>query len=113
MSYWEPRWVRKEFRSHGITVVTCYDNTTSLILCPICSTISVEELCPEGREGNIPVADAPLFASVEDLINHMRTHWHGKRYKRVRVPTTRETAEEGEEGVLRKFADSEHTGKRR
>lgn len=105
--------MRKELRSHGITIVTCYDTTTSLFLCPICSTISIEELCPEGREGNIPVADVPLFVSVGDLIHHMRTHWHGKRYKRVSVPTTRATIEESEEGVLRKFANSEPSGKRR
>ncbi|MEM4775012.1 MAG: hypothetical protein QW489_01460 [Sulfolobales archaeon] len=112
MSYWEPRWVRKEFSSHGITVVTCLDLTTSLMLCPICSTISIEELCPSDREGNLPVADVPLFFSVDDLINHMRTHWHAKRYKKIRVPTTREVSEESEKGVLRKFANGKPSGKR-
>ncbi len=112
MSYWEPRWVRREIKSHGISIITCYDTTTSLIICPICSTIAVDELCPENREGGIPVADAPLFASPEDLINHLRTHWHAKRYKKINVPTARGTGEESEEGALRKFVDSKRSGKR-
>lgn len=112
MSYWEPRWVRREVRSHGISVVTCYDVTTSLLLCPFCSTVSIDELCPEGREGSIPVADAPLFTSPEDLINHLRTHWHAKRYKRIKVPTAREASEESEEGALGKFVNSKPPGKR-
>lgn len=113
MSYWEPRWVRREFRSHGISVTTCYDVTTSLILCPVCSTMSIEELCPENREGSIPLADVPLFASIEDLVNHMKTHWHTKRYKKIGVPTAREVSEESEEGVLRKFVNIEQSSKRR
>ncbi len=113
MSYWEPRWVRREIRSHGISVLTCYDATTSLILCPICSTISIDELCPEDREGSIPLTDAPLFASPEDMINHMRTHWHAKRYKKISVPTVREVSEESEEGALGKFVNSKPPSKRR
>jgi hypothetical protein len=113
VSYWEPRWVRKEFKSHGITVVTCLDLSTSLILCPLCSSISIDDLCPEGREGNMPVTDTALFMSVEDLINHMRTHWHTKKYKKIKMPTVREVGEESEEGSLRQFTDSELTRRKR
>lgn len=109
MSYWEPRWVRKEFKSHGIAVVTCVDLSTSLILCPLCSSISIEDLCPEGREGNMPVTDSALFVSIEDLINHMRTHWHTKKYKKMKVPVAREASEESEESLLRQFTNDKPT----
>lgn len=104
MSLWEPRWIRKDFKSYGISITTCYDITTSLIICPICSTVKIEELCPENREGNLPIADVPLFTSIEDLVYHMRTHWHAKRYKKMRISAERERSEESREGILRKFA---------
>lgn len=113
MSFWEPRWVRKRFESHGITIVTCYDIVTSLIVCPICSSVSVDELCPENRDSSIVVTDAAFFITIEDLINHMRTHWHTKRYKKIKVPTSRELSEEGEESILRKLTNIESSSKRR
>jgi hypothetical protein len=109
LSSWEPRWVRRRVSAHGITVTTCYDLTTTLLVCPLCSDISIDELCPEGQEGVIPVSRAALFLTVEDLINHMRTHWHSKRYKRIGVPTAREGDEGGEEGILRRFSNVKST----
>ncbi|MCX8184385.1 MAG: hypothetical protein RMI56_05870 [Sulfolobales archaeon] len=113
MSFWEPKWVRKELKSHGISITTCYDITTSLIICPICSAVRIEELCPENREGNLPIADIPLFASIDDLIYHMRTHWHTKRYKKMRVSAERERSEESKESVLGKFTDIKYSGRRK
>jgi hypothetical protein len=111
LSSWEPRWVRRRVSAHGITVTTCYDLTTTLLVCPLCSDVSIDELCPEGQEGVIPVSRAALFLTAEDLINHMRTHWHSKRYKKVGIPTAREGGEGGEEGILGRFSNVKHAGK--
>ncbi len=79
---WEPRWVRVKVKCGGIEVTTCKDLSTNLLLCPLC--VDINKVCPEGKETNISVEDVPTFFTVEDLINHMKTHGSHRYSKKIK-----------------------------
>ena len=79
---WEPKWVRVKLDFAGTEIVTCRDQTTGLLVCPLC--VNVDELCPEGKETNIAVENAYTFYTLEDLINHMATHGLSKFERRLK-----------------------------
>ena len=93
--YWEPRWIRKSIPiANGITIETCLDLTTNLLICPLC--VDIDKLCPyKDRESNVvPPANASYFFSEEDLIRHIYAHKDASwRYTVVYT----EEEEEGEE----------------
>ena len=92
--FWEPRWVRVKVGYKGVTIVTCQDMVSKLYVCPLCSDI--ERLCPEGRETNIIADDIMTFFSVEDLINHLRTHTYPQLLKRKLISLKTEESEKEE-----------------
>jgi len=91
--FWEPRWVRVKVSYKGVNIVTCQDMVSKLYICPLCS--DVERLCPEGRETNIIIEDATTFFTIEDLINHLRTHAYSQTLKRKLIsPRAEESGKE-------------------
>lgn len=84
---WEPQWERVKVSYAGMTIETCRDRVTGLLLCPICSDI--DKICPEGKVISVVSEEMSVFFTPEDLIHHLRTHsgtWYSKRIK----PITRE-----------------------
>ncbi len=79
---WEPRWVRVKLSYGGIEITTCKDLSTGLLLCPLC--VDIDKVCPEGEETNVAIEDEATFFTVEDLINHMKTHGSQKFQKRIK-----------------------------
>ncbi|MEM3973545.1 MAG: hypothetical protein QW320_04140, partial [Ignisphaera sp.] len=99
MSYsWEPKWIRRKIKiSEGIEVETCYDATSSMLLCPLC--IDINRVCPSHTEySNIVPERSLYFFSIEDLIYHMKTHTRegvtGKLYTEVEEEGEEEEIEE-------------------
>ncbi len=90
--FWESRWVRKEFLVDGIDVITCEDEVTGLILCPICENI--DEYCPENKLTSKVKENLVTFFSPRDLIYHMKSH-KNRRNVSFRI----ERYGEAEEGV--------------
>ena len=86
--FWEPKWVRVKVKYEGIEVITCQDRTTKAYLCPLCTDIS--KVCPEGRETNVVSEDMVIFFTVEDLINHLRTHGLKLQDKKIIVKEVEE-----------------------
>ncbi len=72
--HWEPRWVRRKFEIDGITIETCVDLATGMIVCPAC--VDVDSLCPHEDKPTsvIPRGSPSFFFSVTDLLRHMRAH---------------------------------------
>ncbi len=70
--FWEPVWVRKKVSSEGIEIETCVDETTGMLLCPLCHDI--DKICPPGTKGNVVSDNMMTFFSVEDLIRHLSSH---------------------------------------
>ncbi|RLG75289.1 MAG: hypothetical protein DRO14_04785 [Thermoprotei archaeon] len=75
-------------------MITCQDLVSKLYVCPLCSDI--DRICPEGRETNILVDDMVTFFSVEDLINHLRTHAHTQTLRRKLISLKTEEIEKEE-----------------
>ena len=80
---WEPKWVRVKVSFAGVEIETCKDIVTNLILCPLCSDIN--RVCPEGRETNIIEEGMVTFFTVEDLINHIRTHGDDRFKRKISI----------------------------
>jgi len=97
--YWEPRWVRRSITiANGITIETCLDLTTNLLVCPLC--VDIDKLCPyKDRESDVvPPANASYFFSEEDLIRHIYAHKEASwRHIVVYAETEEEEEEEQEE----------------
>lgn len=95
--FWEPRWRRVSFDVDGVVIETCLDVSTNLLLCPVC--VKIDEVCP--KEGNSlkQVVDKPLFFSLVDLVNHLRSHTMSSEIKRIVVKKEEEeeSVEEEEE----------------
>ena len=92
MSYhWEPQWIRRKFEIDGVTIETCVDITTGMIVCPACT--DVDALCPSEDKPNsaLPRGTPTFFFSIADLIRHMKAHRESAWRKRV------EEEEEAEE----------------
>jgi len=81
---WEPQWERVKVSYAGMTVVTCRDRVTGLLLCPICSDI--DRICPEGKVISVLSEDMVVFYTVEDLLHHLRSHGSKLFSKRIRPP---------------------------
>lgn len=90
--FWEPRWHRVSLDVGGLTVETCMDLTTNLLLCPAC--VKIDEVCPKDRESLKSSVSGPLFFFTEDLIHHLRAHLFINEAKRITI-----RREEEEEGV--------------
>jgi len=91
MSYgWEARWVRRKFKmAEGIEVETCYDLTSSLILCPLC--INISKVCPSSTEPSATlVSGAMYFFYPEDLFHHMRAHARMSEWSKAYVVSEEE-----------------------
>jgi hypothetical protein len=93
--FWEPRWVRKKLIVDGIEVITCVDEVTKLILCPICENI--DEFCPEGRQTSKVRENLLTFFTSRDLVYHLRSHKYLKKFK-FKVEKYEEAEEVEEEG---------------
>ncbi len=94
--FWEPRWVRKKYWVDGIEIITCEDEVSGLILCPVCE--NVEEYCPENRSTSRVRENIITFFSPRDLIYHMRSHKSGKGFKfKIEKYGEAEESEEEEE----------------
>ncbi len=70
--FWEPVWVRKKVSFKGIEVETCVDETTGILLCPLCHDI--DKICPPEKKGGVVSDNMVTFFSVEDLIRHLSSH---------------------------------------
>ncbi len=83
--YWEPKWVRRKFEYEGVTIETCMDLSTGLLVCPEC--VNVDVLCPsEDKPNNVIPSGAPTyFFSLLDLLRHMSAHRESTWKKRVEV----------------------------
>ncbi|HDN75909.1 MAG TPA: hypothetical protein ENG05_02135 [Acidilobales archaeon] len=86
--FWEPRWVRKKIIYEGIEIYTCQDMVTKMYICPICSDI--DKVCPEGRTSSIVSEDMVTFFTIEDLINHLRTHGLDIEAKKIKAKVSEE-----------------------
>lgn len=80
--FWEPRWVRKRFEVSGVEVVTCEDEVSKLILCPVCENI--DEFCPEGKVTSKVREDILTFFSIHDLIHHLGAHKYLRKERRFK-----------------------------
>ncbi len=83
---WEPRWVRVKISYAGMTVETCKDKVTGLLLCPIC--VDIDKVCPEGKEISVLSEDMAVFYTVEDLLHHLRAHtlkYFSRRIKPAKI----------------------------
>ncbi len=92
MSYhWEPKWVRRKLVIEGVTIETCIDLTTGMLVCPAC--VDIDSLCPsEDRPSTaLPKGTPTFFFTVIDLLRHMKAHRESAWRKRV------EEEEEAEE----------------
>ncbi|MDK6027774.1 hypothetical protein QPL79_00090 [Ignisphaera sp. 4213-co] len=98
MSYsWEPKWIRRKIKlAESIEIETCYDEATTLFLCPLC--IDITKVCPSYTDySNIIPEKSLYFFSIEDLMHHMRTHGReGDVSKLYIVQTESEEMEEEE-----------------
>jgi len=102
IAYWEPKWVRKLFRVGATEIETCVDETTGLIVCPLC--VNIDELCPaksdyagsRTRERYIDES-VQTFFTVEDLVQHMINHSRIESAKRSRLEEEEEIEIEIEE----------------
>lgn len=92
--FWEPRWVRKKYLVDGIEVITCEDEASGLILCPICE--KVEEYCPEGKSTSRARENINTFFTPRDLIYHLKSH-KNQRNMKFRIEKFEEVEEEEEE----------------
>lgn len=95
--FWEPKWRRVSLNVNGVVIETCLDISTNLLLCPVC--VRIDEVCP--KEGNPlkQIVDEPLFFSLTDLVNHLRSHTVPGGIKRIVVKKEEEeeSVEEEEE----------------
>ena len=89
---WQPRWVRKKLSESGIEVVTCVDETTNLIVCPIC--VNIDELCPPNKPSSKQIEGVSLFFSIKDLIQHMYTHIEESWREKILPKELKESEEE-------------------
>ncbi len=77
---WSPSWklIKIDIESKEIDI--CYDSTSKLYVCPLCS--------PECKKGELPTYSSYFF-NVEDLKRHLDAHknelWR-KKGNRVREP---------------------------
>ncbi|MEM0474833.1 MAG: hypothetical protein QXS11_06025, partial [Zestosphaera sp.] len=71
---------------------TCLDTSTNLLLCPVC--VKIDDVCPKEGSSLRQVVNEPLFFSIIDLINHLRSHTVPGGIKRIVVKK-----EEEEESV--------------
>lgn len=69
---WEPVWVRKKVVFKGVEVETCVDESTGMLLCPLCHDI--DKICPPGRKGRVVSDNMVTFFSPEDLVRHLSSH---------------------------------------
>ncbi len=95
--FWEPKWRRVSLNVDGVVIETCLDTSTSLLLCPVC--VRINEVCPEVEGSFRQVVDKPLFFSITDLVNHLRSHTISGEAKRIVVKKEEEeeSVEEEEE----------------
>ncbi|MEO3993354.1 MAG: hypothetical protein QN229_03470 [Desulfurococcaceae archaeon TW002] len=96
--FWEPKWRRVSLNTDGVVIETCLDTSTNLLLCPVC--VRINEVCPEVSGSFRQVVDKPLFFSLTDLVNHLRSHTVSGGTKRIVVKK-----EEEEESVEEKEED--------
>lgn len=95
--FWEPHWVRRKYLVDGIEIITCEDEVSGLILCPLCE--NVDEYCPEGKSTSKIKENVTTFFSPRDLVYHMKSHKNQKnlRFKIEKYGEAEESEEEEEE----------------
>ncbi|MCH4814339.1 MAG: hypothetical protein QXY87_01855 [Saccharolobus sp.] len=65
---WSPKWKAIEIDHNNKKVTICYDETTKLYVCPICS--------PNCAKG-VSTDYSTYFFNLEDLKRHLDAHKHG------------------------------------
>ncbi|MEM2376488.1 MAG: hypothetical protein QXZ10_02635 [Sulfolobales archaeon] len=99
--FWEPRWVRKRYLVDGVDIVTCEDEVSGLILCPICEKI--DEYCPENKSTSRVRENLNTFFTPRDLIYHLKSHKNQKglkfRLEKYGEPEEGEEEEEEEDAI--------------
>ena len=97
MYQWIPRWVRVKISLRNNEIIeTCRDETTGLIICPICSDI--EKICPSDKKVSSVIPEKTIyFFSEEDLVSHIYAHSESSEWGRSSGKYEEEESEETEE----------------
>jgi hypothetical protein len=96
MYSWTPKWVRIKIDMGGRVIETCKDESTGLIICPLC--VNIDKLCPKDRDGMRIIPEKPMyFFSEEDLRHHIYAHSQSSEWGKISISEREEETEEEEE----------------